>query len=103
MFSILRPETVLLLFSDNEYNFDKYSHLDADVLNVGYDYQSLMHYGKTAFSKNGEITMQAIGNANLDLGQNSDLDSSDLTQLNALYDCASEYPLIALQFRKTFT
>ncbi len=50
-----------------------------------------MHYGKKAFSMNGKNTMQAVGNSALELGQSNTLSASDVTQLNALYDCASKF------------
>ncbi len=77
-------------FSDEMHNFNKYSHLEADVLGVNYDYQTMMHYGNKAFSKNGQPTMKAIGNPNLVLGTASTLSPSDITQINALYDCKSK-------------
>ena len=37
--------------------FRKYPHSIVDSLGVRYDYASIMHYGKTAFSKNGKDTI----------------------------------------------
>ena len=74
------------------HNFNKYSHQKADILGTQYDYDTVMHYGKFAFSKNGKQTMKAIG-SDRELGEATTLGSSDITALNALYDCASMYPL----------
>lgn len=74
---------------DNAYNFNRYSHEHADVLGVGYDYNTIMHYGKYAFSMNGKVTMQAVGNSDLQLGQMNTLDATDIIQINALYNCAN--------------
>ena len=78
------------LFIVEEHNFKKYSHLSADQLGVNYDYQTIMHYGPKAFSKNGKQTIKAIGNDGIELGQMLTLSASDTIQINALYDCASK-------------
>eukprot|EP00795_Rhopilema_esculentum_P015056 gene15056-6221_t len=71
------------------HNFNKYSHQKADILGTQYDYDTVMHYGKFAFSKNGKQTMKAIG-SDRELGEATTLGPSDITALNALYDCASK-------------
>ena len=40
-----------------EYNFDKYDKKTISDYGVPYDYNSVMHYSATAFSKNGEKTI----------------------------------------------
>ena len=45
------------------YNFDKYSTSQIDYRGESYDYRSIMHYGKTAFSSNGQITIQPKDNS----------------------------------------
>jgi hypothetical protein len=49
-----------------------------------------MHYGKLAFSANGEPTVQAVGNTEMELGQRDGLSELDKIKLNALYDCKSK-------------
>ena len=86
-------QSILILFYHfilgEEHNFNRYSHVVSDTLGIGYDYGSVMHYGKRAFSKNGEITLQAIGNPSLELGQRVTFSEKDVIQINALYDCQS--------------
>ncbi len=43
--------------SGMENYFYKYSRSTIDSLGTRYDYGSLMHYGRTAFSKNGRPTI----------------------------------------------
>ena len=38
-------------------NFKKYPKSDIDSLNMPYDYGSIMHYGRKAFSKNRQDTI----------------------------------------------
>ncbi|KAK3703616.1 hypothetical protein QZH41_019160 [Actinostola sp. cb2023] len=72
-----------------EDNFQKYSHPTIDVLGTKYDYKSIMHYGRLAFSSNSEPTIKAVGNPGMELGQRDGLSEVDIIKLNALYDCKS--------------
>lgn len=72
------------------HNFNKYSHGKLDYLGAMYDFQSLMHYGSHAFSKNGKRTIKAIKQTNVPFGQRKGFSETDIQQLNALYDCKSE-------------
>lgn len=42
-----------------ENNFDKYTASTITSFGVEYDYDSVMHYGAYAFSKNGDITIES--------------------------------------------
>ena len=51
-----------------------------------YDYKSIMHYGKRAFSKNRKPTIVALGDKTMDFG-NEHLSTLDIVQTNKLYKC----------------
>ena len=76
------------LFLGKEHNFNKYNTHEIDYLNEVYDMDSIMHYGKTSFSINGEPTIRAIGDPDKALGQRNQFSKTDIAQLNALYDCS---------------
>ncbi|XP_078383090.1 meprin A subunit beta-like isoform X2 [Oculina patagonica] len=81
-------ENIVQGFSDQ---FDKYNWRDIDMLGVSYDYQSIMHYNRKAFSKNGKPTIVAIGNENMEFkSPNGKLSTRDAIEINALYDCKTK-------------
>eukprot|EP00794_Sanderia_malayensis_P010637 gene10637-11765_t len=58
-----------------------------DSMNVPYDYQSLMHYGRTAFGS-GKTTIQTIDKSKqYTIGQRRDFSQLDILQMNLLYKC----------------
>ncbi|KAK5874584.1 hypothetical protein PBY51_019520 [Eleginops maclovinus] len=67
-----------------EHNFNKIA-----TLNQGtpYDYNSVMQYFRTAFSKNGQPTMIPIPNANVSFGNAKEMSRNDKSRLNTLYQC----------------
>ncbi|KAI5619780.1 six-cysteine containing astacin protease 4 precursor, partial [Silurus asotus] len=67
-----------------KYAFDKIA-----TLNQGtpYDYNSVMQYHRTAFSKNGQPTMVPIPNSNVAFGQGTQMSQNDITRVNKLYKC----------------
>ncbi|XP_071376795.1 low choriolytic enzyme-like [Centroberyx affinis] len=68
-----------------EHNFRK-----IDTLNQGtpYDYGSVMHYGRLAFSKdNYNPTMVAIPNRNAVFGTARQMSQHDINRINLLYKC----------------
>ncbi|TAL59207.1 MAG: peptidase [Legionella sp.] len=67
---------------DHAYNFDQ--HL-TDGKDFGeYDYQSIMHYGAYAFSKNGQPTIIPLIEG-AEIGQRTQLSEKDIAAINSMY------------------
>lgn len=67
---------------DYKHNFDQ--HL-TDGKDFGdYDYQSIMHYGPLAFSKNGQKTIIPLIDG-VEIGQRNHLSEKDIAAINAMY------------------
>ena len=76
------------IIQDLESNFMRVSSQVADTQNLGYDYRSIMHYGPTAFTKNGETTIDTIDRAFQNvIGQRQGMSATDVTHVNLLYSC----------------
>lgn len=94
---------------NKESNFRKYNNTIVTNFNVTYDYESVLHYGAYAFSKNGLptiiplvifafiylelkilfISFYSIQNSSYIsvIGQRLRLTSSDIKKLNIMYEC----------------
>ncbi|XP_065061722.1 MAM and LDL-receptor class A domain-containing protein 1-like isoform X22 [Rhopilema esculentum] len=70
-----------------EGNFAKQTAEAVQVFQTAYDFDSVMHYGKTAFSKNGKNTIQSITDPSRSFGQRAGFSTLDIQELNALYQC----------------
>ncbi|XP_074796009.1 astacin-like metalloendopeptidase [Natator depressus] len=55
---------------------------------VNYDYSSVMHYGRYAFSMTGLPTIIPLSDPHVALGQRWNLSSSDIARVNKLYRCS---------------
>jgi Astacin (Peptidase family M12A) len=69
------------VLSGYEHNFDQHIEDGTDL--VGYDYGSIMHYPRDAFSKNGEDTLVPSGGQ--EIGQRTGLSAGDIAGVAALY------------------
>ncbi|KAK2819479.1 hypothetical protein Q7C36_021125 [Tachysurus vachellii] len=56
-------------------------------LNTSYDYSSVMHYGRTAFSINDLDTITPIPDPSVEIGQRTELSAIDILRINKLYKC----------------
>ncbi|XP_002735951.1 zinc metalloproteinase nas-13-like [Saccoglossus kowalevskii] len=65
-----------------EYNFEKYN---LDSLGTEYDYASIMHYPRNAFSVNGQDTI--VPRQSVQIGNRNSFSQLDIYELNKLYEC----------------
>ena len=66
------------------YNFYKQ---DTNNLDTPYDYSSVMHYGRTAFSINGWDSITPIPDPYVQIGQRDGMSYWDVVRVNSLYGC----------------
>ncbi|CAM4759723.1 unnamed protein product [Rotaria magnacalcarata] len=69
-----------------EGNFQKYRGDQEDALNIQYDYGSVMHYPRDAFSKNGQTTIEPL-QSNVTIGQRITLSANDIQEVRNFYNC----------------
>lgn len=65
--------------------FDKVNPSNFNHLGTPYDYQSIMHYGATAFTKNGKVTILTRNGEHI--GQRFGLSQGDIRRINNKYNC----------------
>ena len=70
------------------YNFEKNNDSFVDTLNTPYDYASVMHYTRDAFSHNNLSTIEPL-QANVTIGQRLNLSSIDILEVRLLYNCSA--------------
>ncbi|XP_028402560.1 zinc metalloproteinase nas-15-like [Dendronephthya gigantea] len=72
-----------------ENNFQKHGSEKTTNLGVEYDYESVMHYGRTAFSVNGQPTIVRKDDPEGALGQRTygGLSAKDAEEINIFYNC----------------
>ncbi|XP_037824847.1 seminal metalloprotease 1-like [Lucilia sericata] len=67
--------------------FRKQSEKFVTDFGVEYDYESVMHYSSTAFTKNGLATIIPL-KSDVEIGQRKGISFKDILKLNLMYDCA---------------
>lgn len=73
-----------------KYNFKKYRHGEADTLGEPYDYKSVMHYPRRAFSTNGRATI--VPKQGQTIGNRQGFSKVDINQIKKLYKCGGVGP-----------
>uniref|UniRef100_A0A914VAY5 Metalloendopeptidase n=1 Tax=Plectus sambesii TaxID=2011161 RepID=A0A914VAY5_9BILA len=75
--------------SEHRANFPNYSSKVVTDLDAPYDYKSVMHYGKNAFSANGSDTI-VPKKSGVEIGQREGFSQYDILKINRLYNCIDE-------------
>ena len=88
----------MFLHSGRQNNFNKKTIQQVTGLGLPYDYDGVMHYGAYAFAiDRSKPTIVKLKNTGGHIGQRKGFSSTDLKQINILYDCKSTYlPLCSL-------
>uniref|UniRef100_A0A3Q3WQ89 Metalloendopeptidase n=1 Tax=Mola mola TaxID=94237 RepID=A0A3Q3WQ89_MOLML len=73
------------VISGMEHNFRL---IQTNNLGTPYDYDSVMHYGRFAFSRNGQPTIVPIPNPNVSIGRAERMSPIDIRRVNILYNCS---------------
>ncbi|EDV99282.1 seminal metalloprotease 1 [Drosophila grimshawi] len=69
-----------------EFNFKKYAESVVTDFDLGYDYNSCLHYRPGAFSINGEDTIVPLDKT-AQIGQRIGLSAKDIDKINIMYKC----------------
>ncbi|XP_076003083.1 high choriolytic enzyme 2-like [Genypterus blacodes] len=68
--------------------FRNFRKVNTNNLGTPYDYQSILHYGRFAFSKGQNLpTIVAKGNPNIKIGGATVMSNNDIKRVNRLYGC----------------
>ncbi|CAN9506866.1 unnamed protein product [Ophioblennius macclurei] len=83
-----------------EHNFRK---IQTNNLGTPYDYNSVMHYGRFAFSRNRQPTIIPIPDPTVAIGRATQMSRIDILRVNRLYRCNSKTVTPEVEFLKNST
>lgn len=76
------------VLSGFEHNFLRYDSTMVGLFSTAYDYDSIMHYNRNAFSRNGRDTITTLNSVNSNrIGQRNHLSGGDIVRLRNMYNC----------------
>lgn len=81
---------LLLLFEEHKHNFEKYPRDMGSSFGKPYDYDSVMHYSRLAFSKDMRTPTIEPRDQEADIGQRLGLSFYDREEINRLYQCKGD-------------
>ncbi|CAF4878416.1 unnamed protein product [Rotaria sp. Silwood1] len=81
------------MIAGHEGDFQKLDNTQVDTQNTPYDYDSLMHYRRTEFSKNGLSTIETL-QPNIKIGQRLYLSPIDIQEIQLYYNCTGTGPTL---------
>uniref|UniRef100_A0A8C6S5H9 Metalloendopeptidase n=1 Tax=Neogobius melanostomus TaxID=47308 RepID=A0A8C6S5H9_9GOBI len=77
----------ILLRNVDPQRYGSLRKVNTNNLGTPYDYNSVMHYGRYAFSRNGQPTIVPIPNPNVCIGRATEMSANDILRVNRLYKC----------------
>ena len=90
MYFINSTVTLFILFIEHARNFQMYPRDLGSSFGKPYDYESVMHYSKFAFSKDRNIPTIVPTDDSATIGQRLGLSYYDREEINKLYKCQGE-------------
>lgn len=82
--------TFLFLFKEHRHNFEKYPRDMGSSFGKPYDYDSVMHYSRLAFSKDMRTATIEPRDQKAEIGQRMGLSFYDREEINSLYRCKGD-------------
>ena len=79
-----------------ERQFNQIPEGESNTLGIGYDYASIMHYSRDAFSHDGSVTIQTK-DPTIPVGDANELSPLDIAKTKALYSCGELRYLMTYQ------
>ncbi|XP_077419526.1 high choriolytic enzyme 1-like [Vanacampus margaritifer] len=83
-----RDDNVIINFQNIQPGVERnFQIADTNNLDTPYDFDSVMHYGKNDFSKNGQPTIVARNSSVTSFGTATEMSANDYARVNKLYEC----------------